>query len=114
MRDARTRDERVKRGDLAGAVGDARALAADVEAAARRVFGARAAIAAATDTRDRRVARGATAAQITHHERYLGRLRRDLEAESRRAAAGLGCIAASRMSSTRPANASLAWPSARS
>jgi hypothetical protein len=81
MREARTRDERVKRGDLAGAVGDAQVLAADVEEIAGRVAHAHAVLAAATGARDRVLARGAPSAMsatIAHLDRYLRRLRRDL------------------------------------
>lgn len=80
MRDARAREERRRRGDLAGAVGDAQALAASVEQSASRIVRARAAIAAARAARDELLARGAPAAAIARHERYLGRLRRDLDA----------------------------------
>jgi hypothetical protein len=80
MREVRARDERLRRGDLAGAVGDARTLAADAEQAASRVTLARATLAAATATRDRVLAEGAASATIVHLERYLCRLRRELEA----------------------------------
>ena len=80
MREVRARDERIRRGDLAGAVGDARAVAADVEQAERREARARAAIAAATGTRGRVLAEGAASATIVRLERYLCRLRRELEA----------------------------------
>jgi hypothetical protein len=80
MREARSRDERIRRGDLAGAVGDAQALADGVDAVARRVAQLRTAIAAAAGERDRLLARGATAATIAHFERYLRRLRHDLDA----------------------------------
>ncbi len=90
MRDARARDEQARRGDLAGAVGEAQDLAADLDAVASRVARARAAVAAATELRDGALARGAQIAAIAHHERYLRRLRRDLDAaagEQRRAQA---------------------------
>jgi hypothetical protein len=80
MREVRARDERIKRGDLAGAVGDAHTLAADVEHAASRVALARAAITDATGARERVLAQGAASATIAHLERYLCRLRHDLEA----------------------------------
>jgi hypothetical protein len=80
MRDARARDERVRRVELAGAVGDAHQLAADLEGATERVARARAAIAAATATRDAMLVGGATVAAVARHDRYLGRLRRDLDA----------------------------------
>jgi hypothetical protein len=80
MREVRAHDERLRRGDLADAVGDARTLATDVEQAASRVTLARAALAAATATRARVLAEGAASATIAQLERYLSRLRRELEA----------------------------------
>jgi hypothetical protein len=80
MRDARAREEQRKRGDLADAVGEAQALAASVEHGANRIERARAAIAAARASRDELLSRGSAAAVIARSERYLGRLRRDLEA----------------------------------
>jgi hypothetical protein len=78
MRDARARDERVRRGELAGALGDAQRLAADLDAATARVARARAAIAEATATRDAMRA-GTTAAVLARHDGYLRRLRRELD-----------------------------------
>jgi hypothetical protein len=75
LRDARTRDERVKRGDLAGAVDDARATADDVAVAEQRVAAVRAAIAGARTSG----ARDATGSQLVLAERFLARLRRDLD-----------------------------------
>lgn len=80
MRQVRARNEQVQTGDLAGAVGDAQALARAVDDASRRVAHARAAIAAATAGRDGALAAGATIATIAHRERYLRRLRHDLDA----------------------------------
>ena len=80
MRDARVRNERVQRGDLAGAIGDAHARAADVAEVAGRVARARAAIAAAIGTRDRVLAGGTASTTLAHFESYLRRLRHDLEA----------------------------------
>jgi hypothetical protein len=80
MREARSRDERIRRGDLAGAAGDAQALADGVDAVARRTAQLRTAIAAVASERDRLLAHGATAATIAHFERYLRRLRHDLDA----------------------------------
>jgi len=92
MREARSRDERVRRGDLAGAVGNAQSLADDVDAITRRAARYSSAITAAIAGRDRLLAPGgtATAATIAHFERYLRRLRHDLDAirgEMRRAEA---------------------------
>ncbi|HET7500469.1 MAG TPA: hypothetical protein VFK02_05680 [Kofleriaceae bacterium] len=83
MREVRARNERVQQGDLAGAVGDARQRAAAVEAAARRVEDARAALDTANRARDRALAGaagGVTVATLAHLERYLGRLRHALDA----------------------------------
>jgi hypothetical protein len=80
MRDARAREERTKRGDLAGAVGDARLLADDVAAVARRIECMQAAITEATAQRERRLAQGGAAGTISHLEHHLRRLRRDLDA----------------------------------
>lgn len=75
LRDVRQRDERVKRNDLAAAVGDARVTAEDVAAAARRVEEARAALA---------VARSAMRALAASHllalaDRHVARQRRLLD-----------------------------------
>jgi hypothetical protein len=80
MRDARSRDERIRRGDLAGAVGDARALAGDVDAITQRIAHHRTAIRGAAAGLDGALVRGATIATIAQFERYLRRLRHDLEA----------------------------------
>jgi len=61
-------------------VGDAQAVADDVDEITRRAARYKSAIAAATTGRDRLLAQGATAATIAHFERYLRRLRHDLEA----------------------------------
>lgn len=81
MREARSRDARARRGELAGEIGDAQALAAEVCAAAGRVADAAAAITAATAARDRLLGRGASAGALALAERHLGRLRRTLDAE---------------------------------
>lgn len=80
MRDARARAERVQRGDLAGAVGDARVSAEEVGAVAQRIARAEAAIAEATARRDRWLAQGGAAGTIAHLEQHVRRLRRDLDA----------------------------------
>jgi hypothetical protein len=80
MREARARDERARRGDLAGAVGDARVLADDVADITRRIARARAAITEVGATRERWLARGGAAGTIAHLEHHLRRLRRDLDA----------------------------------
>src|SRR5262245_5249115 len=78
MRDARARDERVRRGELAGALGDAQRLAAELDEAAAQVARARAAIAEAAATRDAMLV-GSTAVVVARHDRYVRRLRRDLD-----------------------------------
>src|SRR5690349_11236469 len=80
MRDLRARNERIQQGDLAGAVGDARVGADDVAEVAGRVARARAAITAATGSRDRVLTQGVRSTTLAHLDRYLRRLRRDLEA----------------------------------
>lgn len=85
VRDARDRNERMKRGDLAVAVGAAAVTAEDVAAAAHQIELAREAIAKA-----RAGATPGRASLVTERERFLARLRRDLDltlAEHARAAA---------------------------
>ena len=87
VRDARERDERVRRGDLASAIGDAAGRATVVMAAEGRVATARAAVSAA------RVARAGCAGEahrLAGADRYVERRQRDLaaaQAELDRAAA---------------------------
>ncbi|MEO7729947.1 MAG: hypothetical protein ABIY55_03170 [Kofleriaceae bacterium] len=80
MRDVRARDEHARRGDLAGAVGEAQVRAGDVADVARRLARVRAAITEAWTTRERRLAQGCAAGTIAHLEHHLRRLRRDLDA----------------------------------
>ncbi len=80
LRDARTREEQAKRGDLAGAVGDARLAADDVAAATQRIAQVRDAVTAATAARDRALAQGGAAGTMAHLDHHLRRLRRDLDA----------------------------------
>ena len=80
MRDVRRRDERLQQGDLAGAVSDAKALADAEEEARARVARVCAALTAATDERDRRLAQGSASTILAQVDLYLRRLRRDLEA----------------------------------
>jgi hypothetical protein len=79
-REARVRDERERRSDLAGAVAQAHAMAGDAAAAADRVATSRTAIATAAAARDRLLTAGATAAALARLERYQARLRRELDA----------------------------------
>lgn len=74
VHDQRSRDERVRRGDLAAAVGDARATEAQVAAAAERVAAARAALATARTTPP-----GATANAIALRDRYIVKRRGELD-----------------------------------
>src|SRR5262245_56787810 len=80
LREARTRDERTRRVDLAGAVRDAEQLSADVEAVGRRATAIREAIAAATRSRDELLAECVQVFAVVRHDGYLRRLRRDLDA----------------------------------
>lgn len=93
VRDARTRDERVKTGDLAGAVGDASRTARVLATATERVDQARAALDAALEVR----ARPGSAAAIVRAEQFVARRRRDLaealDAQTRAAAAHRGQLA---------------------
>lgn len=83
----RSLDERTKQGDLAGAVGDAKKTQAKIDAARARAEAIRAAIASARSAPERGGSNlGAahphetTASTLSIAERYLARLRRDLEA----------------------------------
>jgi hypothetical protein len=76
LRDVRARDERVKRNDLAVAVGDARTTAEDVAAAQRRADAARAVLSAARTT----VAQLSSAHALALADRYLTRCRHALDA----------------------------------
>jgi len=80
MRDARLRDERGRRGDLATAVGDAQSAALGVDTTAAHVASCHAAIADATARRDHLLTRGATIATLAHLDRYVQRLRHALDA----------------------------------
>jgi hypothetical protein len=80
LRDARGRDERVKRNDLADAVGDARETATTVAAAETRVASARGAIDEARDTYTALVGAGASPGMLALADRYSARRRRDLDA----------------------------------
>ena len=75
MRAARERGEAVRRGELAHAVGDARATEADVDAAAARTLAARDALAAARIAKDE----ATTPARLVLHERFVARRRAELE-----------------------------------
>ena len=72
LRDARERDERLRRGELASAIGDAKHVDARRAALAARVDAARAAAAAAARTS------AGTAAQLVLADRFAARRRREL------------------------------------
>lgn len=77
VREVRTRDEQARRGDVASAVAEVRATAEQVAGAEERVRALRAAIAraregAATST-------GEPARRVAERERFVARLRRDLD-----------------------------------
>ena len=97
VRDVRARQQRVREGDLAGAVGDARSARTALDAATVQVNAARAAIEDAREQLAARLAHGATSAAILRAERHLARLRRDLEgvlaAQARADAAHRGQLA---------------------
>lgn len=80
MREVRAREERVRRGDLAGELGEAKARADSLEAATRRVEELRARIARAARARGQAMTRGVTVAAIAGADRHLDKLRGDLEA----------------------------------
>ncbi|HEY0195883.1 MAG TPA: hypothetical protein VGC42_32445 [Kofleriaceae bacterium] len=80
MREVRAREERVQQGDLAGEVGEAKTLAAEVEAATRRVEEARAQIARAVRSRGLALTRGVTIGALAGADRHLDKLRHELDA----------------------------------
>ncbi len=80
MREVRARDERVKQGDLAGEVGEAKALAAELDLATRRVEELQAHIARGVRSRGLAMTHGVTVAALAGAERHLARLRRELDA----------------------------------
>jgi hypothetical protein len=82
VRDARERDERGKRGELAASVGDAREARARLDAAIGRTQRAREALTAAVTARDALVAGRAPAdvTQLANADRYVTRRRPELDA----------------------------------
>jgi hypothetical protein len=106
VREARARDERVRRGDLAAAIGDARETQGRLEAARARTVAARTALAGAVATRDSLLS--GTPDRLVMADRFVARRRRDLAdalAEEARAEdthdARLGHVDAARSSLTR-------------
>jgi hypothetical protein len=93
VRDARARDERVKRNELADAVGDACVSEAQVAVAAERVTAARAVLATAVQV----AASAGAAGERVRAERFVARCRRDLDdaagAHARAADAHAGRVA---------------------
>ncbi len=80
VRDVRNRDEKVKRGDLAAAVGDARTTAADVVSAAGRIVVAQSALAAARASLETLIEAGASPTLLALADRFCARRRRDVDA----------------------------------
>jgi len=78
--DARSREERVRRGDLAAATADAKASQAQVDALARDVVTARTRLDAARAAQQDLVARGTTSTLLARADQFIVRTRRDLEA----------------------------------
>lgn len=78
--DARSREERVRRGDLAAASADARTSQAQVDATARGVEAVRAKLEAARRAQRDLVARGTTSSLLARADQFISRTRRDLEA----------------------------------
>jgi len=78
--DARAREERVRRQDLAAAAGAARATQAHVDTAARRVDVARTKLETARAAQRTLVEAGTTSATLARAEQFIARTRRDLEA----------------------------------
>lgn len=98
VRDQRARQQRVREGDLAGAVGDARASQAAVDTARAHAQQIREAIDAAREQRDATLAAGATTHVLALADRHLARLLRDhdaaLDALARATAAHAGRLEA--------------------
>lgn len=106
VRDARARDERVRRGDLAAAIGDARETQGRLDAARARTVTARTALADAISSRQSLLT--GTPAQLVLADRFVARRRRELAdavAEEQRAEdahdARLGHVDAARRTLTR-------------
>ncbi len=78
--DARSREERVKRGDLAAATADARASQAQVDALAHTVDAARTKLDGARTSQHELVTGGTSSTLLARAEQYIVRSRRDLEA----------------------------------
>lgn len=79
LRDARERDERSKRGDLAVAVWDAEEAKSRLDAARARTTQAREALTVAIAARDKVAAFSATPARLSGAEQFIARRRRELE-----------------------------------
>jgi flagellar biosynthesis chaperone FliJ len=79
VRDARSREERVRRGELAAASEDARRSQAKVDEAASRVDAARRALDEARATYQAALERGTTSTTLASIEQFIDRRRRELE-----------------------------------
>jgi hypothetical protein len=80
VRDARSRQERGKREELAAAVGDARATRARLDLARSRTHAARDRLAQAIVARDTLVDGGSTPARIALADKYATRCRHEVDA----------------------------------
>jgi hypothetical protein len=78
VRDVRARTERARVGELASAVGDARATQARLDAAKERSKAARNAVDEAVVARDTLLSSGATSTQLAQADRFIARLRKAL------------------------------------
>jgi hypothetical protein len=79
VRDARARDEKVRRGDLSAAVGDARETATRLDAARTRTAAARDALTAAVAARDTLTRSDTTPARLVIAEQFITRRRHELD-----------------------------------
>jgi hypothetical protein len=79
VRDARARDERSRRGDLAAAVGDARETSSRLDAVRVRTDAARTALSSAVAARDALLCGTTTPAPIVIAEQLVTRRRRELD-----------------------------------
>ncbi|HEY5945714.1 MAG TPA: hypothetical protein VIV40_09495 [Kofleriaceae bacterium] len=79
VRDARARNEQVRRGDLAAAVGDARETQARLDAARARTQAARDAVAAAVAARDTLIRGAITPDALVLADRFIARRRGELD-----------------------------------
>ncbi|HEY5922895.1 MAG TPA: hypothetical protein VIV11_14550 [Kofleriaceae bacterium] len=79
VRDARERDERIRRGDLAVAVGDARETALRLETVRARTAVARTVLTTAIAARDTLMRGAMTPDQLVRADRYIAKCRGEVE-----------------------------------